>query len=182
MSDKPNTAMDDNTRAVLSAYPDLYTLVTAWMEAHGADEVQDLVTAIKCNITEDLKYRVPCKALGDGVSRKCCGWIAVPSPEAVHEVAKSNGWYDDGGPSVPEAFAFMHSEISEALEAWRDGAKPIMLWLHQRKPEGIPAELADVVLRVLDFCGRHGVDIALAINEKHRYNQTRPHRHGGKRA
>ena len=50
------------------------------------------------------------------------------------------------------------------------------------KPEGIPIELADVIIRVLDLCGRYGIDIEAAIREKHAYNLTREHRHGGKKA
>ena len=48
------------------------------------------------------------------------------------------------------------------------------------KPEGIPAELADVILRILDMCGQYGIDISSALAEKHEYNKTRPYKHGGK--
>lgn len=49
------------------------------------------------------------------------------------------------------------------------------------KPEGIPIELADVIIRVLDYCGYAGIDIDAAISQKHEYNKTRPYRHGGKK-
>jgi NTP pyrophosphatase (non-canonical NTP hydrolase) len=49
------------------------------------------------------------------------------------------------------------------------------------KPEGIPSELADIVIRVFDMCGRYGIDLEAAIKEKMEYNTTRPHRHGGKK-
>lgn len=48
------------------------------------------------------------------------------------------------------------------------------------KPEGIPSELADIIIRVLDICGTHGIDIASAIADKMAYNETRSYRHGGK--
>lgn len=44
------------------------------------------------------------------------------------------------------------------------------------KPEGIPIELADVIIRVLDYCGYAGIDIDAAISQKHEYNRTRPYR------
>jgi NTP pyrophosphatase (non-canonical NTP hydrolase) len=50
-----------------------------------------------------------------------------------------------------------------------------------KKPEGIPSELADIVIRVLDIAARKGIDIEKAILEKHEYNKTRPYKHGGKK-
>ena len=46
------------------------------------------------------------------------------------------------------------------------------------KPCGIPSELADVVIRVLHFSGKHGVDIEAAVAEKMRFNDSRPYKHG----
>mgnify|MGYP000963931873 CR=1 FL=1 len=53
---------------------------------------------------------------------------------------------------------------------------------HYGKMEGIPSELADVVIRVMDMCEHYGIDLEAAIAEKHAYNLTRPYRHGGKKA
>lgn len=47
-------------------------------------------------------------------------------------------------------------------------------------PEGIPSELADVIIRILDMCGKYGIDIGAMIAEKHEFNKTRPYKHGGK--
>lgn len=49
------------------------------------------------------------------------------------------------------------------------------------KPEGIAIELADAVIRILDYCGHVGIDIEKAIEIKHEYNKTRPYKHGGKK-
>ncbi len=48
------------------------------------------------------------------------------------------------------------------------------------KPEGIPSELADVVIRCCHYAGANGIDLAEAVEEKAFYNSTRPHKHGGK--
>ncbi len=50
----------------------------------------------------------------------------------------------------------------------------------QMKPEGELVELADTVIRILDYCGAKGYDLEKAIMTKFQYNQTRSHRHGGK--
>lgn len=47
-----------------------------------------------------------------------------------------------------------------------------------RKMCGIPSELADVIIRVLHFAGKHGIDIEEAVNTKSNYNSSRPFKHG----
>lgn len=48
------------------------------------------------------------------------------------------------------------------------------------KPEGLPSELADTVIRVLDYCYTEEIDLQGMIQEKLDYNQTRGVKHGGK--
>ena len=45
------------------------------------------------------------------------------------------------------------------------------------KPCGIPSELADVVIRIFDFCGGMNIDLEKIILEKMAYNETRPYKH-----
>jgi len=46
------------------------------------------------------------------------------------------------------------------------------------KPEGVPSEIADVVIRCFDFAGTEGFNLAEIILEKLAYNETRPYKHG----
>jgi len=48
------------------------------------------------------------------------------------------------------------------------------------KPEGVPSELADIVIRVWSLIGETGIDLGPMIVEKLNYNATRAQRHGGK--
>ena len=99
--------------------------------------------------------------------------------EAAHATAVSKGWHDTTR-SFGEVCALLHSEISEAFEEHRKGAIGTAVRWEQGKPEGIPIELADLVIRVFDLCGAEGIDLEKAIATKMEYNLSRPYRHGGK--
>lgn len=50
------------------------------------------------------------------------------------------------------------------------------------KPEGVPAELADIFIRIGDAAAEYGIDLEEEVILKMAYNSTRPQKHGGKRA
>ena len=101
----------------------------------------------------------------------------------IHENAKAHGWHDYVR-TFGDIIALCHSELSEALEEYRKGYNVFDIYYNSNdnyeKPEGVPVELADVIIRIFDYCAEAGIDIEHAIRLKHEYNKTRPYRHGGK--
>lgn len=111
--------------------------------------------------------------------------------QEVYENTVAKGWYDKER-SFGDMVALLHSEVSEALEAFRDrGLEAAEEHYDVRcamgndcrctpKPIGVGSELADVFIRLLDTCHRYGIDLANEYEKKMTYNRTRPYRHGGK--
>lgn len=96
----------------------------------------------------------------------------------VHQNSVNHGWWDDER-ELPEIIALCHSELSEALEAYRNGEE--MIWMNDGKPDGVGVEMCDCIIRILDYLACKGFDIDQALEMKHLYNITRPYKHGGKR-
>jgi len=81
----------------------------------------------------------------------------------AHEIAKSKGWWDEPR-SWEEIVCLIHSEISEAFEEWRAGRMEVYYVpefaggkiVTLKKPEGFPIELADIVIRLMDWAEHEG--------------------------
>lgn len=129
----------------------------------------------------------------------------------VRQFNVEKGWRVKDDHEVPDAngrtfgddIALIHSELSEALEAYRDHGFGELLrftsdsgfsllspddpnairWQESGtlgKPEGVASELADVFVRLLDTCAHLGIDLEKEFVKKMDYNDTRMHRHGDK--
>lgn len=97
--------------------------------------------------------------------------ITTEVAEAIEEIrngrAVDETWYKN-----PPLTAEKLAAVADDLRAGRVTVpKPL-------KPEGVPSELADIVIRAMDFAEEFGIDLAAAVEEKISYNKTREYRHG----
>jgi len=86
----------------------------------------------------------------------------------VHQNAKTHGWWESDRP-VPEVLCLIHSEVSEALEAYR-----------KNDSEKFAEELADIGIRLFDAAEGYGINLEEEMLKKHVINKLRPYKHGDK--
>lgn len=98
----------------------------------------------------------------------------------VHENASAKGWHDTPT-DLRACVAMVVSELGEAIEWERESAVEEPLNSTHIPFTGVEEEMADVMIRILDFAQETGLDVVGAMLAKHEYNLTRPHMHGGKR-
>lgn len=84
----------------------------------------------------------------------------------VHENAMLHGRWEGTRP-IPAVLCLIHSEVSEALEAYRN-----------RDLLGFKEGLAEIVIRCLDVAGGYGIDLEAELFKKHEKNKKREYRHG----
>ncbi len=96
--------------------------------------------------------------------------------EKVHIQACKSGWWDKPR-TFGDIVANIHGEISEGWEYYRKGNGPSD---HIPEFTGLEEELADTIIRILDYAASEQLRLPEAILAKMEFNATRPYRHGNK--
>ena len=100
--------------------------------------------------------------------------------QAIYDWGVRKGWSQDV--DLAEKMLLIHSEVSEAFEHYRNHLSFEDLVYDGDKPDGIAVELIDAVIRIFHLLAAKGVDVDEIMNIKMEYNESRPYRHGNKKA
>jgi len=114
----------------------------------------------------------------------------------AHAAAVEKGFYERKR-DLPELAMLIITELSEAVEAERKGAKIEAYrqkWACEYNVDDwdanifakydidmrgtIEEEIADAIIRILDLCGYYGINIDAWVETKMKYNSMRPKKHG----
>lgn len=90
-------------------------------------------------------------------------------------------WDPTKSNTFPDEITHLHSELSEAFEAWRLTKNASVIWYgDDGKPEGIPIEFADVLIGLFYNAELHGFDLFEAFKIKHEWNLRRNYQAEGR--
>jgi NTP pyrophosphatase (non-canonical NTP hydrolase) len=93
--------------------------------------------------------------------------------------AERKGWHPAPERTFGDECALIHSEVSEALEAYR--TRKFDAYTDEGgKPDDVASEFADILIRLLHYSAVHDIDLDSEYERKMAYNEKRPWKHGGR--
>jgi len=111
----------------------------------------------------------------DALCANAAGYDLNSMAACIHERNVKAGWWHDlqTGQKIDrndgEMIALMHSELSEALEGVRKG----LMDVHLPHRKMVEVEMADAIIRILDYCAARNLDVGGAMVDKLEYNKHR---------
>jgi len=102
------------------------------------------------------------------------GNIRIPGAGASIQNALPKG---QGG-MFPDNVAPTGLPIGEAVEFARTQKNIVEIQDKDEWKNTVEEEIADIFIRLCDFCGKHDIDLEYYVNKKIAYNKTREQMHG----
>jgi NTP pyrophosphatase (non-canonical NTP hydrolase) len=109
--------------------------------------------------------------------------------KTIHEGNAERGFWE-GNRQLTEVVMLTVCELAEAIEADREkkwaSENEYARYLNNPDPavfretikDTVQDEIADALIRILDFAHKFGIDLDFHVNAKLLYNSSRPHKHG----
>lgn len=132
----------------------------------------DMIETDLPQLARELRARY---ALSSGLQ---CAWFTFAC--STFQTNREKGFGMPDGATVEwdgNQIALMHGELSEAHEGIRKDLMDDKI-THRKAVE---VELADTVIRIMNYAAERGLDVSGAMIEKSAFNKTRPFKHGGKK-
>lgn len=165
--------------------------VSAKREKITVDRIREILLGVTANA--GARKVSPGYAFGEVSSEGTYAWLswcveeidrlklAMPinaTVQEVHALSTAKGWWSES-PDTSSRHMMMVTEFAEASDSVRKGEPSV--WLGKDgKPEGEAVELADCVIRIMDYFGQRGWNLEEMLRLKMEFNKTRPGRVDGK--
>lgn len=160
--------MSDETLRALAAEAHEVAVSKGWWE--GDRNVGEIIANIHSEVTEAWKE-----------------WVSGREPDETHFAVLNTN------PDViPEDAAEAWQRFKDTLDLRTVVPDQVPQWDQQDlqtlvrngmlEPHGVPTELADILIRVLDLFAAWGLDPDTSVRDKMEFNKHRQYKHGGKRA
>lgn len=139
-------------------------VVEEWAEAH---QVTDVGPGTRARLVKEIATAL------DASRQRGAELQREAYQRRLFEECRTANWDPELKNTFPEEIAHLHEELSEAFRAFRRSKNFEITVDANGKPQGVPIELADVLIGLFYNAELHGFDLFAAVEQKHQYNLTR---------
>lgn len=159
---------------------ELATEISVWAQRAGFHDEPRPFDGMLANVHSEVSEALEEWRSGRGMTENYWNIKATPEDD-IHRILR----FKDGQMWVRN-YDYDYRGSDPTIEEWLvvdvERLRRMPGMVRYLSPEGIPTELADIIIRTLHIAAFFGIDIAAALADKMAYNETRPRRNGGKKS